>query len=215
MGINKLIYPVFLSCCEFSKDNFWKFIFEDLAYGNCPYGTYIIKNYMCCNYKGKEFSYKIDPKKDPKIIYEDIYDILHNKFGLLSNKDKKHNRELFFSKGKEDDEILTIKKKYIRLVLVEEFIENMTKKYKLPFKKMCELYSTIILGLSLKSINKNSIVIKDNSIKSIEGINFTKGKITYNLNIYNRINRPSVVIKDSNYLSDYWFKYLAKIKKLL
>ena len=59
MVINKLIYPIFLSCCEFSKDNFWKFIFEDLAYGNCPYGTYIVKNYICCNYKGKEFMYTI------------------------------------------------------------------------------------------------------------------------------------------------------------
>ena len=76
MVINKLVYPIFLKCCKFSHDNFWKFILEDLAYGNCPYGTYIVKNYLCCNYKGKEFSYKIDSKKKPDIVYSEIYDIL-------------------------------------------------------------------------------------------------------------------------------------------
>ena len=215
MVINKLIYPIFLSCCEFSKDNFWKFIFEDLAYGNCPYGTYIVKNYLCCNYKGKEFSYKIDNKKDPKMIYTDVYNILHNKFGLLSNKDKKYNRELFFLKGIENNKEELLKKKNIRLILIEEFVENMAKKYQLSFQKMHKLYSTIIVGFSLKSINKDSIIIKNNSIKKITGINFSKGNITYNLNIYKRVNRPSVVIKDNDYLSEYWFKYLAKIKKLL
>ena len=121
MVINKLIYPVFLKCCKFTTDNFWKFIFEDLAYGNCPYGTYIVKNYLCCNYKGKEFSYKIDREKDPNIVYLEVYDILHNKFGLLSNKDKTQNRKLFFQKGKDANIKETLKKKYIKLILIEKF----------------------------------------------------------------------------------------------
>ena len=77
-----------MECCKYTDDNFWKFIFEDLAYGKSPYGTYITKNFLCCNYKGKEFSYKIDLNKESKILYDEIFNILHNKFGLLSQKDK-------------------------------------------------------------------------------------------------------------------------------
>ena len=118
-------------------------------------------------------------------------------------------------KGIESNKEELLKKKYARLILIEEFIENMAKKYQLSFQKMCDLYSTIIVGFSLKSINKDSITIKNNSIKSVEGISFSTGDITYNLNIYKSVNHPSVVIKDNNYLADHWLKYLAKIKKLL
>ena len=66
----------------------WKYIFEDLAYGRTPYGTYITKDFLCCNYKGKEFSYKIDTTKTGEQLYNELYNILFNKFGLLSIEDK-------------------------------------------------------------------------------------------------------------------------------
>ena len=69
----KLVYPIFLECCKYTKDNFWKYIFEDLAYKKTPYGIYIYCDYICCNYKGKEFNYKIDNAKDSKELFGDIY----------------------------------------------------------------------------------------------------------------------------------------------
>ena len=79
MAIKKeILYPVFLECLQFINDAFWENIFEDLAYGKTPYGTYINKDFLCCNYKNKEFSYKIE-KKDPKTLYNDIYSLLGNK----------------------------------------------------------------------------------------------------------------------------------------
>ena len=51
MRLLELVYPFFLKCCEYTDDIFWKFVFEDLAYGKSPYGTYITKNFLCCNYK--------------------------------------------------------------------------------------------------------------------------------------------------------------------
>ena len=69
--------------------------FEDLAYGRTPYGTYIVKNFICCNYKGKEFSYKIDEEKSGEELYEELYSILYNKFGLLSFEDKQNLRTKF------------------------------------------------------------------------------------------------------------------------
>ena len=57
------------------KRYFWENIFENLIYGKVPYGSYISKNYICCNYKRKEFSYKIDETKDSKILYDEIYNL--------------------------------------------------------------------------------------------------------------------------------------------
>ena len=62
-------------------------IFEDLAYGKTPYGTYITKNFFCCSYKSKEISYRIE-KKDPLILYTDLYNLLTKNLGILSRKDK-------------------------------------------------------------------------------------------------------------------------------
>ena len=83
----EIIYPVFLECCQYTNDIFWENIFEDLAYGKTPYGTYISKDFLCCNYKDKEFSYKIE-KKPSNQLYSDIYGLLHKKLGLLSQRDK-------------------------------------------------------------------------------------------------------------------------------
>ena len=61
MTIKKeIIYPIFLECCQYTTDIFWENVFEDLSYGKTPYGTYITKDFLCCNYKEKEFSYKIE-----------------------------------------------------------------------------------------------------------------------------------------------------------
>ena len=58
----ELLYPIFLECSQHADDTFWENIFEDLAYGKAPYGTYISKDFLCCGYKKKEFSYKIEKK---------------------------------------------------------------------------------------------------------------------------------------------------------
>ena len=58
----EIVYPIFLECCQFTDDKFWENVFEDLAYGKTPYGTYISKDFLCCSYKKKEFSYKIEKK---------------------------------------------------------------------------------------------------------------------------------------------------------
>ena len=44
MTIKKeIVYPIFLECFQYITDKFWLNIFEDLAYGKAPYGTYISK----------------------------------------------------------------------------------------------------------------------------------------------------------------------------
>lgn len=111
----EILYPIFLACCKYTTDTFWKGIFEDLAYGQSPLGTYIYNGYLSCKIKGKEFNYKfgdllsecvikedipgdreniaeIDSEDNIeegpiKKLYLDVYTFLNKKVGLISDKE--------------------------------------------------------------------------------------------------------------------------------
>ena len=40
----EIVYPYFLECIELTDENDWKIIFENLAYGIPPHGTFINKD---------------------------------------------------------------------------------------------------------------------------------------------------------------------------
>jgi hypothetical protein len=133
----EIIYPVFLECLQFTNDFFWENIFEDLAYGKTPYGTYINKDFLCCNYKDKEFSYKIE-KKEPEQLYNDILFLLGKKLGILSLKDK-NNKQIDFKNIENElkecrKNWSNIRKKNIKDLLIERYVLNMKDKYLLTMK---------------------------------------------------------------------------------
>ena len=78
------------------EDTFWKYIYEDLSYGKCPYGIYLQNDYICCFIKGKEFSYRII--EDKSDVLDDIHNLLKNRAGILSDKEKIQQKEDFFQK---------------------------------------------------------------------------------------------------------------------
>ena len=79
-----LVYPCFLSCTEYTEDEYWKNIFEDLAFAITPQGAYISKHYIISNTKNKEFVYKINIDLDPETIFIDIYNLFSEKLGIKS-----------------------------------------------------------------------------------------------------------------------------------
>ena len=216
---DELMYPIFLECCKYTDDIFWKYIFEDFAYGKTPYGTYITKNFLCCNYKTREFSYKIDIEKTPEVLYNEIYDILFNKFGLLSNKDKLKKRELFDSTQKEiDNQQLSnwnsIKKKSVKNILVENYIIDQKKKYNLTFSQIKKLLSIIIIGIIFKTITSSDIDYSNSKINKINGFSFSDKKIHMEKNIYdfNFISTPQIII-EKKLMRDNWDKFLCNLQK--
>lgn len=185
-GKNELLYPQFIECIQFTKDIFWKNIFKDLSYGKCPYGVYITNNFICCNYKDKKFSYKISLNTDYEKIYKDIYDIFKNKFGLLSNKDKIQNNKQIIDIETEMSDIITkdswvdIKKKNIKVLLIQQYIINKGKLFSLQPQQIKDVYNKIIIGLLLKTINKNDIVYSNSSIQDISCLKFCRHSYSFN-----------------------------------
>lgn len=220
MPINKeIIYPIFLECIQFAEDVFWKNIFEELAYGNTPYGTYINRNFLCCSYKDKEFSYKIDSQKDSEEIYNDVYSLLTNKLGILSQKEKTKKR-LDFNKLEQHikDSRKTwgsIKKKNLKDLLIEKYVIDMKKKYHLSLSQSRYVLSIIYIALIFKVITSKDIVYDNGRITNIDGVDFAKKKFILKRNVYNiDVSFSPEIIIDKKAMADNWDKYLKQLRKI-
>ena len=220
MPINKeIIYPVFLECYQYTPDTFWENIFEDLAYGKTPYGTYIRKEFLCCNYKDKEFSYKIEKIKPSRVLYDEIYSLLANKLGLLSQRDKVNKRTDFHNVEENikasRKNWSSIRKKNVKDFLIENYVIDMKNKHHLSIKQAKYLLSLIFIAIVFKVISSKDIEYSDGKIHNIEGIDFENKKIVMRKNIYNiEVSFAPCIILDKKLMSDNWDRFLTKLRKI-
>lgn len=213
-----ILYPIFLECFDFISDTFWENIFEDLAYGKTPYGTYISKGFLCCNYKNKEFSYKIE-KKDPEQLYNDVYLLLAKKVGIQSHRDKIKKKIDFENIEDEIKEYKKnwnkIRKKNIKDLLIEKYVINMKNKYHLDYKQAQNLQAMIFIGMIFKVITCKDIDYSDGIIKNINGISFKKKSIIVERDIYDNNDLRKCILIEKNLMSTNWEKYLTNLRKLI
>ena len=214
----EIAYPVFLEACQYTEDAYWENIFEELAYGKAPYGTYISKDFLCCSYKKKEFSYKLE-KKDAKTVFEDVYDLLTNKLGLLSQREKLDKRKAFSEYEdtiKDSRQTWTdIKKKNIKELLIELYVVRMKKKHSLSLKQTRHLLSIITVALCFKVLTGDDICYKDGQIVSIEGFDFLNKQVVIEKNLYSLETSfaPNIML-DKKLMADNWENYLKDLRKL-
>ena len=207
-GKNEIIYPFFLECCVYTSDPYWENIFENLAYGIAPQGTFISKNYLVCTIKDKQFSYKIE-RKDPEILYNDIYTLLTTKVCLLSVVDKK--KTLYFQPTQVWTTWSEIRKKNIKNALIEAYVMKMKNQYNLSIENTRKLFSLIHMGLLLKSILPKDIKLQDNRISEIDGLDLSKDCVNFSKNLYNFCNNKNVHIDNINLpqkISDNWQSFI-------
>ncbi|MBT7706845.1 hypothetical protein HN747_05370, partial [archaeon] len=186
-GDKDIVYPVFLECCQYASDAYWKTTFEDLAYGQTPYGTYISKGFLCCSYKDKEFSYKIE-KIPAEKLYTDVHSLLTNKLGILSTREKNTQRRAFTEIEKDIRESrqtwASIRKKTVKDMLVENFVVEMQSAYALTTKQAKKLLSALFVSLMFKIIGTKDIHYDGTKITSIDGIGFRRKKMIFKRTVY-------------------------------
>ena len=214
----EILFPIFLECCQYADDTFWENIFEDLAYGKAPYGTYISKEFLCCGYKKKEFSYKIE-KKPAEMIYQEVYSLLTKRLGLLSYREKVKKKKIFTDL---EDSIkdtrkkwVDIKKKNMKELLIELYVTRMKNKHQLSIKQAKYLISIILLAMVFKVITSANINYSDGRIISIDGIDFSKKQVIIKKNLYSlEVNFSPHIVLDKKVMSDNWEKFLENLRKI-
>lgn len=213
-----IVYPVFLECCQFATDTFWENIFEDLAYGKTPYGTYITKDFICCSYKDKEFNYKIE-RKDSELIYKEVSSLLVNKLGLLSQREKVRKRLDFHNMEEQIMESrrtwVNIRKKNVKDLLIETYVIDMKNKHSLSMKQARYLLSIIFIATVFKVISAKDIHYSDGKIHAIDGIDFDNNKVILERNVYSsEVSFAPQIVLDKKLMSDNWIKYVDALRKI-
>ncbi len=224
----EIIYPFFLECCEYANDTFWEAVFEKLAYGRSPQGTYICKDYLCCGYKGKEFTYKIE-RKNIEELYSEIYTLLTDKLGLFSRKEKDKKKTLFYEVEKNNNyskqNWKDIRKKNIKDSLYEHYVLRMKTIHDLDYKQCRYLLALVLLAVSFKILTSKEIVYENGKIKDIIIFDFVKNEkknnqteIIVNKNFYDfeiRNKADEIEEDEKKYFEDNWNRYLMHIENLI
>ena len=211
----ELIYPFFLDCINHCTDSFWEQIFDDLAYGKAPYGTYITKGFLCCSYKNKEFSYKIERKETSLILYTDIFTLMKEKLGILSYKEAVQKKLDFTDLEKNlrnsRQEWGDIKKKTIKDSLYEKYAIDMAEKHNLTTQQTKYLLALLLLAITFKSITSKDIIYENDKIIHINGLEISQDNISLNKPLCKYIQSNAMDNVISKFMSDNWQKYIENI----
>lgn len=216
----EVMYPILLKCCSIAENNFWSTVFNDLSRGITPYGTYISKDYLCCSYKNKEFSYKIDENLEPTEVYKDISNLFVTKLKLSSLDEKIVQRCAFNKMGSniknKNTNWSSIRKKNSKDLLIEKFVLDTQIEYKLTLNQTRYLLKIINYFIFIKSIDQKDILYEDNKIQEISGISFSENTVVIDDKLFEiTVNEHQNLKNMENYMRNNWEKYLKDIHKLV
>lgn len=221
MPIKKdIIYPMFLECCQFAQDEYWKGIFEDLAYGITPSGTYISKGSLCCSYKKKSFNYVLE-KKEPHILYEEVYKHLSGKMGIVSQKERLEKISTISAitqqlRESRQESWNKIKKKNDREALIQMYVIRKKDEHRLNIKQARYLLDIISIAMVYKAITVKEIDYRNGKVENITGIDFIKKKVVLENDIYNiEVSFSPQIVIDQKIISESWEKYVESLQKIL
>lgn len=214
-----ILHPVFLRCRILTLDKFWENVFEDLAYGITPYGSYISNEAVSCKTKTGTISSVVIDKDNIQKTHDDIYDMFSNTLNILSPAERLETQNNF-KRIEEDskntrDHWLDIKKKNIKDLLIDIFVVDMKAKHNISIQQTRYLRSIIHTAMLFKAIDGTDIKMENGNITSIDGIGFNHKKLELNLDLYTSgVTEPSSQ-NDTNTksMSDMWDKYIVDLLK--
>jgi CRISPR/Cas system-associated exonuclease Cas4 (RecB family) len=224
-GKNNILYPIFLECIQYTNDDFWKNLFEELSYGKCHKSIYISNGTIYSSNKKKSFSYIIpeSKNKNSQEVFTDIRKLLMENTSICSAIDISTKKEEL-KENQIDDEITDdtswgeIRKKNLREIFLIKYSVNMKKKYKLSWAVTRQLYSMIQVGFIYKTIVSKDVNFHNKQIENIEGIEYDKElKRFVNHFADNDPKEKEEEYEDnnSNYLYYYWDRYVSGMSRII
>lgn len=194
----EILYPCLLKCSLYATDDFWRGIFEDMAYGKCPYTIVLSRWYLYCHVKGKEFNYRIDPRQDPEILYQEMYHLLNHKAHILSEEQRNYVRNQWITPNQlnmnvnmkpqlvfMDEQQIIIKenapvqgrkmkncRRATKEFMLEQFVLRKKLEYDYSITFVQQIYSIIFIGLLLRTLTSSDFIYHSTGIDEITGFDF-------------------------------------------
>lgn len=201
MGFGNILFPLFLKCYDITTDIYWLNVFEKLAYGKPPFGTYIVDDTLRCNYKNREFIYFIDTTKDIRVIFKEIRELLESKLDMNST----YRTEVSETITSWSD----VRKKSQKEMYIQLYVVKLMKKYSMNLIDARELMFKIIIYVTLNYISNHNIIYNDSFIDDITNIRIENNKMIIEKEREAPSNKSTKIVNKK--LSTKWEKHLNKI----
>jgi len=209
-----VIHPLFLEFTSHVRDDYWKLLYEDMAFGKFPSGVYIQKDHFCCFHKGKEFNVPLD-STDTFMLFTQIHSLLNSKMGIQSEDEKRQMKEklmLQTSVVKDDTPKRLIKDSTLTSFILREGAQS-----HLPDNVLRKVFSLFIIGFMFKTILVKDVIFDGVDIQGIHGFQFSDKRVKIERNVL-QLKKGQVFLETArpevNLLSSYWSKYLHSLSAL-
>lgn len=156
--IDNIYFLEYLFCCQFTTNDKIIDLLEDLATKN-----------LKCPLNNKIQTYGHDYHK----LYNDILKYFNIKDTINNTKDDKVIKNWS-----------SIRKKAIKDLILKNYIIEVKNKYKFDDNTVNNIKRDLMIGLNFKNINDKNIVIKDNKIESILGLNLNINSYSWDYDIF-------------------------------
>jgi hypothetical protein len=168
-GKKELLHPIFLECRDKTDNEFWKSLYEDMAYGKYPKQIYINQHQQInSTNRANSFQYDFKDKTVDDMVIE-IQELLLMHTNLISN-DEINIKKTSNMQYKKDTwtNWKDIKKKYIRDILLMDYCLEIKRLLSFTSNETIYLYerlSNLILYGQLPTVH-----LDNNAIVSIDGV---------------------------------------------
>jgi len=170
-----LIFPFFLKCTEYCKDEFWKQVLEDMAYGKPPKNILVYDKNLVLNIGKKKESFSFENLNEKEFI-EQVIPFLQNHISLYSSTDVKKRQAIIEQLKKEKEKIkkskwTQIRKNNPKKIFLLRFVHEKKQEFDLSWATCTRLYNELFDVLFKQGMSKK-VDFEDGKIISVEGLDF-------------------------------------------
>jgi hypothetical protein len=190
-----IVYPVFLQASQHATDDYWKFLIQELAYKSLPYGVYLDQrvSQLCSTTKTTRVTCSFAGVSSA-VLHERLLEFFRA-LGMRSSREYvEQHAELRHLYTNQYPDWVSIKKKYVKELLLYNYVIALRAKYNLTHHQVKLLLSNIMLWFQFKLLNKFDVVFDAAScrILSIKDVRITKnGRIRLHRSLEQLQHPPS------------------------
>lgn len=151
-----LRYPIFIESSQYTDDEYWRTIIQELAYGNAPHGFYIDREQeSICSSKSKDKLF-FGEETNAQTLFNNTVAFM-KELGLCSHLEYIQRHKNLQEAYSPSLNWMDIKKKHIRDALLCNYVIEIKHRLDLTTQQMKIFMSNLALWFQFKLLNKEDV----------------------------------------------------------